>query len=98
MTPILQAICDDDDWLYAPLHCRYKHWSRDDVSTCLKGNAGDGEAVRVTVLGHSLERTNYYDLMYWLIGPRARDLGLHGVLHVCLLHVFVLLLVADFPF
>ena len=34
--------------------------------------------MRVTVLGHSLERTNYYDLMYWLIGPRARDLGLHG--------------------
>ena len=74
-----QAICDDDDWLYAPLHCSYKHWSRDDVSSCLKGNALHGQApVRVTVLGHSLERTNYYDLMYWLIGSRARDLGLHG--------------------
>ena len=38
--------------------------------------------MRVTVLGHSLERTNYYDLMYWLIGPRARDLGLHGAVAV----------------
>ncbi len=79
MTTTLQAICDDDEWLYAPLHCSYKHWSRDELSSCLKGKERDGRAaVRVTVLGHSLERTNYYDLMYWLIGARARDLGLHG--------------------
>jgi hypothetical protein len=64
-----QAVCDDDDWLYAPLHCRYSHWSSAEAARCLAGGGGsrpgvNASQVRVTVLGHSLERTNYYDLMY----------------------------------